>query len=200
MMSEQQGPGPAVFLRGESVYLRSVEPRDLPWIRKWANDPEVRALTGQVPQMTPAGAEEFLGKCHREEDRAWFMVVLVEGDRVIGEAGLLRMFPPWRTTDVSLILGERDAWGKGYGREAMLLLLDYAFGSLNFHRAAIGVVGFNERAIRFWEGVGFRREGIQRQGYYVDHAYHDFVMMSLLEDEFRSLYGRGGAGSAGKEG
>jgi diamine N-acetyltransferase len=53
---------------------------------------------------------------------------------------------------------------------------------------AVGVVGFNERAIRFYEKVGFREEGRQRDGYYCDHAYHDFVMMSILEDEFRQLH------------
>ena len=112
--------------------------------------------------------------------------MLREGDRVIGEAGLLRIFPPWRTTDLTLIIGEQDAWGRGYGTEAITLLLDYAFGCLNIHRVAVGVVGFNQRALRFYESVGFRREGIQRDGYYYDHQYHDFVMMSLLADEFRA--------------
>ena len=94
------------------------------------------------------------------------------------------MFPAWRTTDLSIILGEKDAWGQGYGTEAIHLLLDYAFGYLNFHPVAIGVVGFNRRALGFYEKVGFRREGIQRDGYYQDHQYADFVMMSILEDEY----------------
>lgn len=64
--------------------------------------------------------------------------------------------------------------------------MDYAFGYLNMHRVAIGVVGSNQRALRFYEKVGFRAEGVQRDGYYYDHAYHDFVMMSILDDEFRA--------------
>jgi RimJ/RimL family protein N-acetyltransferase len=95
------------------------------------------------------------------------------------------MFPAWRTTDMSIILGDPTAWGKGYGREVMELMLDYAFGSLNFHRVAIGVVGTNTRALKFYEGVGFKQEGIQRDGYFFDHHYQDFVMMSLLEEEYR---------------
>ena len=43
----------------------------------------------------------------------------------------------------------------------------------------------SERAIRFYEKVGFRKEGVQRDGYYCDHQYHDFVMMSILDDELR---------------
>ena len=183
----------ARFLDGEHLYLRPLEPEDLPLIRKWGNDPEIRRLTGDISPMSRAGADEFLERVRRDKNRVWFVIVLKEGDRVIGEAGLLRMFHAWRTTDLTIIIGEKDTWGKGYGTEAIRLLLDYAFGCLNFHRVAIGVVGFNESALRFYENVGFRREGIQRDGYFWDHAYHDFVMMSILEDEFRALREEGGA-------
>jgi diamine N-acetyltransferase len=176
------------FLIGQRVYLRPLEREDLPLLRRWANDPEIRRLTGEVTPMSQAGADEFFERVKTDRDRVWFVVALEENDRVIGEAGLLRMFHPWRTTDLSLIIGEKDAWGRGYGREAILLLLDYAFGYLSFHRVAVGVVGFNQRAIRFYEKVGFQREGVQRDGYYCDHAYHDFVMMSVLQDEYRALH------------
>lgn len=82
----------------------------------------------------------------------------------------------------------RHAWGKGYGTEAGHLLLDYAFERLGFHRISIGVVGFNERALRFWQNLGFKREGVQRDGYYCDGKYSDFIMMSILEDEFKMLH------------
>jgi len=188
-MTKQAEPGgPVEFLTGERLYLRPIEAEDLPFIRRWANDPEVRRLTGEALPMSKAGADEFLERVRQDKERVWFVVVLKENDRVIGEAGLLRMFHPWRNTDLSIIIGDQDAWGKGYGTEAILLLLDYAFGYLGFHRVSVGVVGFNERALRFYEKVGFRREGIQRDGYYYDHAFHDFVMMSILEDEFRQLH------------
>ncbi len=176
------------FLVGERVYLRPLDREDLIHIRRWANDPELRRLTGEVKPMTEAGADAFFDKVNRQDDRVWFIVALKENDEPIGEAGLLRIFPPWRTTDLSIIIGEADARGKGYGSEAIALLLDYAFGYLNFHRVAIGVVGFNTDALRFYEKAGFRKEGLQRDGYYHDQDYHDFVMMSILEDEFRALY------------
>ncbi|HZU85907.1 MAG TPA: GNAT family protein, partial [Anaerolineaceae bacterium] len=114
-----------------------------------------------------------------------------DSGNLIGETGLLRMFPAWRNTDLSIILGDKSTWSKGYGTEAMVLMLDYAFGYLNFHRVAIGVVGSNTRALRFYEKIGFQREGIQREGYYYNHTYQDFIMMAILEDEFRQLYKKG---------
>jgi diamine N-acetyltransferase len=188
-MTKQAEPGgPVEFLTGECLYLRPIEAEDLPFIRRWANDPEVRRLTGEALPMSKAGADEFLERVRQDKERVWFVVVLKENDRVIGEAGLLRMFHPWRNTDLSIIIGDKEAWGQGYGTQAILLLLDYAFGYLGFHRVSLGVVGFNERALRFYEKVGFKREGLQRDGYYHDHAFHDFVMMSILEDEFRQLH------------
>jgi diamine N-acetyltransferase len=181
----------SAFLIGQHVYLRPLEKDDLLRIREWANDPEVRRLTGEVTPMSDVGADDFLERVHKDQERVWFAIVLKENDQMIGETGLLRMFHAWRTTDLSIIIGDKEAWNKGYGTEAILLLLDYAFGALNFHRIALGVVGFNARAIRFYEKVGFRQEGIQRDGYYLDHQYHDFVMMSILEDEYRAQYGVG---------
>ena len=176
------------FLIGKRVYLRALEKEDLIYIRKWSNDPEIRKLTGEVASISQADADRFLERIYNDNTRKWFVIVIKENDRVIGEAGLLRMFHAWRTTDISIIIGEKDAWGKGYGTEAILLLIDYVFRRLNFHRVAIGVVSFNEKAIHFWEKVGFKKEGIQRDGYYYNHKYHDFVMMSILEDEFRELH------------
>jgi RimJ/RimL family protein N-acetyltransferase len=67
-------------------------------------------------------------------------------------------------------------------------LLQYAFDELGFHRVEIRVVGY-ARALRFWTGLGFQQEGIARQSYYCDNQFSDFIMMSILEDEYRRKYG-----------
>lgn len=94
------------------------------------------------------------------------------------------MFEPWKTTDLTMIIGEKDAWRKGYGSEAITILLDYTFEQLKFHRVALGVVGFNERAIGFYKNIGFKQEGVQREGYFYDNKYSDFIMMSILDKEY----------------
>ena len=172
-------------LAGVRVYLRPFCRGDLPHIQKWSNDAELRRLTGEVAPMSGAETKKWYEDLLADKDRMWFALVLKRGDLVIGEAGLLRMFRPWRNTDMTIIIGEKDAWGKGYGTETGHLLLDYAFRRLGFHRISVGVVGFNKRALRFWESLGFKKEGVERDEYYYDNEYSDGVMMSILEDEFK---------------
>jgi RimJ/RimL family protein N-acetyltransferase len=176
------------FLVGRRVFLRPFSEDDLRYVQKWSNDSEIRRLTGEIAPMSRQEAEEFYKHLRADKDRVWFAVVLKRGNRVIGEVGLLRMFRPWRCTDMSIIIGEKNMWGKGYGTEAGRLLLKYAFERLKFHRVSIGVVGFNDRAIRFWKSLGFKKEGVQKDGYYCDNEFSDFVMMSILEDQFKRLY------------
>ena len=175
-------------LTGRRVYLRPFDRDDLPYIQKWSNDAELRRLIGEVAPMSWAETEKWYEELLADKDRTWFVIVLKKGDRVIGEAGLLRMFRPWRSTDMTIIIGEKDAWGKGYGTEVGRLLLDYAFRRLGFHRVSIGVVGFNKRALKFWESLGFKKEGVERDEYYYNNEYSDGIMMSILEDEFKKAH------------
>ncbi len=184
---EKSETQPRVLI-GRRVYLRPLTRQDLIYLRKWSEDAEIRGLIGEVTSMSEADSERLLKEVYDDSSREWFVVVIKKNNQVIGEAGLLRMFPAWRTTDISVIIGDKQEWEKGYGTETILLLLNRAFKQLDFHRVAIGVVGFNQRAIRFWEKAGFRKEGVHRDEYYYDGKYYDFVMMSILEDEFTELH------------
>ena len=99
----------------------------------------------------------------------------------------MRMWPHWRCTDMSMVIPDPADQGKGYGGEAGRLMLDRAFDHYGFNRVAVGVVGFNARALRYWESLGFLREGIQEQGYFYGGAYSDFVMMRILKSEYRAV-------------
>jgi diamine N-acetyltransferase len=172
-------------LIGERVFLRPFQKKDLIHFQRWSNDAELRRLIGEVAPMSRTDAEKWYKELLADKDRAWFVIVLKKGKRVIGEAGLLRMFRPFRSTDMTIIIGEKDAWGRGYGTEVGHLLLDYAFKKLRFHKISIGVVGFNKRALKFWKSLGFKKEGIKRDDYFYDNQFSDCVMMSILREEWK---------------
>jgi len=178
-----------LFAKGGRVHLRPVEDCDHEALYRWLNDPELRPLIGSVLPEDRTAIDRYIERLRKSADRIWFMIALNDSGRVIGETGLLRVNWPWRTADVTMIIGERDCWGRGLASEAMELLLDLAFGELGLHRLAIGVVAGNQRALRWWAKMGFCREGVQRDGYWGGHRYQDFVMMSLLAPEYRAARG-----------
>ena len=81
-----------------------------------------------------------------------------------------------------VIINER---GKGYGKEALRLLMDWAFGEAGAHRAWLDCKDYNDRALHVYESVGLRREGLLRETILVDGKYENLVVLGILEDEWR---------------
>lgn len=173
------------FLRTKRTLFRPVDRSDLPTICAWYNDPDIRRFSGMSLPFLEQEMEQFYQDTQTPSRRIWFAVVSSDDHTLIAETGLQRFDPHWRTADLTLIVGDRRYQHNGYGTEILHAILDYGFGVLNLHRVAVGIVGFNERALAFYKRAGFVEEGRQRDGYYYDHDYHDFVMMSILESEFQ---------------
>src|SRR3989339_984980 len=173
-----------ITLVTSNVLLRPFEKEDLQYLVTWFNDADLRNKIGEISPMTIQDANNWFEKTSDDESRKWFAIELIKSKRIIGEAGLLRIFKEWKTTDMSIVIAEKDCQRKGYGVEIANVLLEYAFQTLKLHRVSIGVVSFNQIAINFWKKVGFKEEGIQRDGYFCNNKYHDFVMMSFLEGEY----------------
>ena len=94
------------ILTGRKVCLRPFSRDDLPYIQKWSSDAELRRMIGEVAPMSQAETEKWYQELLDDKDRMWFVIVLKRSNLVIGEAGLLRMFRPWRNTDMTIIIGE----------------------------------------------------------------------------------------------
>lgn len=174
------------YLESERIGLRPLEKDDLPALLKLMTNRKLGELTGEIFPLTEKELYEFYERCQKTDNRVWFLIIDKESQNIIGETGLLRISYPWRTSDFSLIIFDQNYWGNGYGKEASQLMLDYAFHSLNLNRLGIGVVGFNERALKFWKSIGFVEEGIQREGYFCRGEFSDFIMMSLLYKDYKN--------------
>ena len=173
------------FMESERIKLRPVQKDDLKKLAELMSDREIGVLSGEVYPITEREMDNFYDRCQKTDDRIWFVIIDKETNSIIGETGFLRIFMPWRTTDYSLMIWNRNYWAKGYGKETANLMLEYGFNSLNFHRIAIGVVGNNERGLRFWKSIGFKEEGKQKDGFFNNGEYSDFIMMYLLDEEYR---------------
>jgi len=169
-------------IHGEHIVLRPIQEADYPLLAKWGQDPELgRLLEGDYPRSLddcPAWHRKIISSRHRQ---LWGIQLAAGG--LIGDVELDHI--AWRSGDAELRIriGERQHWGRGYGTEAVRLLLSHAFSSLNLKRVYLRVFSFNERAIRCYRKAGFRREGmlVRRAP---DGQRRTVLLMRILRDEF----------------
>ena len=171
-------------ITGKKVILRPLQDDDAPFFAHWYNDPEVMFECGFHEPTTLEDELKYIRKTDPEAE--WYAVTDMTG-RLVGITGLLRMWRHWFCTDMSIIIPDPADQGKGYGGEAVRLILDRAFNHHGFNRVAIGVVGLNTPALDFYERLGFIKEGIQEQGYFHNGVFSDFVMMRILRQEYEAF-------------
>ncbi|HET6900811.1 MAG TPA: GNAT family protein, partial [Vicinamibacteria bacterium] len=117
------------------------------------------------------------------DDLIVFGIRLRETDRLIGTCQLLHINRVHRTAELQIRIGDAAERGRGYGTEAVALLVGFAFKDLNLHRVSLQVFATNARAIHAYEKAGFVREGVLRQAAHVDGGYVDLVVMGILREE-----------------
>jgi RimJ/RimL family protein N-acetyltransferase len=108
-------------------------------------------------------------------------------DRLIGTCAFSQLDGDNGSALYHITIGEKDAWGRGFGTEATRLMLEHAFGPLGLHRIALFVFEFNERAIRTYQRCGFVIEGRARESIFRDGQWWDEIAMSVLQSDWRRL-------------
>ena len=182
------------FLVGDSVYLRPLEAADLegPYL-SWLNDPEVTRFmeSGAFP-TTLSALRRYAENVADAPDTVMLAIIEKTTDTHVGNIKPGPIHWIHRRADLGIMIGERARWGRGYGREAVRLVLAYGFDRLNLNKITLGVDADHGRAVRLYEGLGFKVEGTEREHRFRDGAYHDNVLMAIL----RADHGR--AGTAGR--
>jgi RimJ/RimL family protein N-acetyltransferase len=152
-------------------------------------DEEMIKFTGAKQEFTREQISNWIQKISvKTEDRVDFMIICNETGELIGEVVLNEMDLINRSTNIRIGIRGTNHRGKGIGTEAMVQMLPYGFETLNLHRIHLGVYTFNKRAVHMYEKIGFQSEGIERDLIYLEGSYHDMIRMSMLEEEFRSIY------------
>lgn len=184
-----QNEKPIFNIVGEKVALGPVEKSMIADFVRWENDFAVTILSGDpLRPLRRAQMEERFARAGKEEDPGSVNFVIYERAslRCIGRVGLRHIDKTNRTAEYGIMIGEKDCWGKGYGTETTILMLDYAFTVLGLHNVLLRTSGYNERAIRAYTRAGFRFVGRQREAFRLGNQVHDIIFMDCLSTEFRS--------------
>jgi len=174
---------------GKLVRLAITDPQTMAKAaNRWARDSEYWRLMAADPAFPHSvkSTKEWIEKeWMSESSQAYSFAIFTLADNcLIGDIGLEGV--QWNHGDcfVGISIGERENWGKGYGTDAMRLILRYAFTELNLHRVTLNVFEYNPRAIRSYEKAGYSHEGCSREFLNRDGRRYDLVYMGILRAEW----------------
>jgi RimJ/RimL family protein N-acetyltransferase len=177
------------LLKGKLVALTAPDPEEMGRFLSASNrDSEYKRLLDDDPPRLHSvkKSKEWLEKELGEmgETMYWFAIRSVEDDRLLGDINLDVTRWNAREAFVGLGIGPREFWGRGYGTEAMQLVLEYAFLEVNLHRVSLTVFEYNPRAIRSYEKAGFRQEGRMRGALIREGKRWDILYMGISRAEW----------------
>jgi len=173
------------MLQGARVRLWAVEKQELLNNYIWGNDPELIRLAGMNPfPKSFAEIDKWYEQVVANPNGKVFAVKTCDSE-YIGNIEVSAI--DWRIGkgEIGIFLGDRRYRGKGYGEDALRLLTSFAFDELRLHRLSARVLAYNTKAQKLYERCGFRREGRERDGFFLGGKYEDVLHYGLLEPEYR---------------
>ena len=177
--------------RGALVRLSDESPEVLAKaFAKWDRDTEQHRLADDDPAQlwSENKLKEFIEKRAENSSQSFrFSICTLADNTLIGGVGL--WINSWTHAEawLGISIGERDYWSKGYGTDAMRLIVQYGFIELNLHRISLGLHAYNERALKTYQKVGFKMEGRMRGEGLRDGVRYDSLWMGILREEWMEM-------------
>lgn len=174
-------------LVGEKIYLSPRSSEDAELFTEWLNDFEITDYIGRSSILTTIeGEREYLENNSKLE--ATFVIVTLEENKMIGTVSLENIDHINKTATLGIFIGDKEYINKGYGTEAVNLILDYGFNYLNLNNIKLDVIEFNERALKCYKKCNFKEYGRRRKCKFINGKFYDSISMDILAEEFQENY------------
>lgn len=163
------------------VYLRALEPEDYKTSIKWRKDDQIWEMLG--------GTKYFVSEAYEKkwvEDTIFsskdlkLAICLCEDDRYIGNVYMTDLNMINRTCSSHILIGEKDCWGKGYAREALMQAIDYVVKERGIQRIEALVLESNTQSLRMHEKCGYVLEGVKRNAVYKNGTFHNQCIIAFV--------------------
>ena len=169
----------------DRIHLRKVKENDADTYHKWRNNHNVMESTSlELDDYTLEDTQQFIQMIVNSDASKSYIIQHIENEEPIGIVSLINVDFKNRNAECIIDIGNEDYWGKGYGTEAMKLLLQYCFLELNLHKVYLKVISFNERALHLYERLGFKKEGEQKEQLFRNGKWHGIILMSLFQKSY----------------
>ncbi len=179
---------PSRILIGPRLQLNALTPEDIKTLVTWYEDSDFLRLfdTSTATPLPLERLQHYIVTRQNSNTDFVFAVRRLDDPAMLGYIELVNIEWNNGVGQVGIGIGDPAQRGKGYGREAMTLLLDFAFAELNLYRVQLYVIAYNACAIHLYEKLGFQREGALRAYVHRDGARYDLYVYGLLRPEWEA--------------
>jgi len=177
-----------IFLKGKKTLLRLLDKKtDLESCLRWVNDQEVTQYLTMYLPSSEQDEEEWFDSLQKRKNDVVLGIETLEGT-FIGITGLHDIKWKDRTATHGVFIGEKDYWSKSYGTDSHMVLLNYAFNTLNLRKICSSAISFNERSARYHFACGYQFEGRKRKQIYKNGEYWDIIVFGVFKEEWTAMY------------
>lgn len=172
-----------ITLKGNTVYLRALEPEDLAFIYTIENDESIWDVSNTQTPYSKFLIKQYLENAHQdiyEAKQLRLAICLNNSDEAIGLIDLFDFDPANNRAGIGIIIHQNDKKEKGIGSEALELLINYSFTHLQLHQLYANIGTENVISIALFTKFGFELIGIKKQWNKVDNHYKDEALYQLI--------------------
>lgn len=168
--------------------LRNLMEKDAGGILEWMTDPEINCFFRfNGADTTRDTVLKFIAQANEEDSRTRHFAITSDQDEYLGTISLKNIDPINQNAEYA-VSTRKKAHGTGAAAAATKELLHYAFKKLGLHRVYLNVLAANSRAVRFYEKIGFVREGVSRQHLYLRGQFHDLVWFGMNREDYENRF------------
>ncbi len=172
-------------LVGERLYLSPiVSDDDVCTYIKWLNEDKHLAINFSQFHNMLTSKSDLNWLYNPPKDMHRFAIVLLDSNDLLGSISIHNIDHLNRCAYIGIFIGEKRVRGNGYGAEAINLILNYGFNTLNLHSINLSVHADNYSAIACYKKLGFKEVGRLPEVLFIDGKYVDKIFMSILENDF----------------
>ena len=168
---------------GKKVELLKPLESDMNLLWEWRNNPYHRKYYREFRESNIDDQMNWFRNILKDDSWHHFVIRKKGEKKIIGVVFLNHIHPVNRTGEFGITLAEASYRGRGFGKDALLTILDYGFNELNLNRIWCEVYS-NNSSIKLYQNIGFKVEGVLRKHIFKEGEYLDSIMMGMLKSEF----------------
>lgn len=171
-----------MLLTGDNIYLRALEPSDIDVLFKWENDTENWMVSNTQTPFSRFVLEQYITSAHQDiyTAKQLRLIICDKENRAVGSIDLFDFEPNHLRAGIGILIAEKGDRKQGFATQALELLINYCFETLNLRQVYCNITVENEKSILLFQKQGFEITGIKKQWIRLGASYQDELFLQKI--------------------